>query len=74
MTLYPFGTTRSHREKCEFIFGWLLSRLELGLNTREDRLGVLFSEHLVDSMAGPSSDEAINQSLSGDRLKPPPEA
>lgn len=38
---------------------YMLSRLELGLNTREDRLGVLFSEQLVDSMAGPSSDESV---------------
>lgn len=38
---------------------YMLSRLELGLNTREDRLGVLFSERLVDSMAGPASDESV---------------
>lgn len=36
---------------------YMLSRLELGLNTRDDRLGVLFSEQLVDSKAGPASDE-----------------
>jgi len=38
---------------------YMLSRLELGLNTSEDRLGVLFSERLVDSMAGSSSDESV---------------
>lgn len=36
---------------------YMLSRLELGLNTRDNRLGVLFSEQLVDSKAGPASDE-----------------
>lgn len=36
---------------------YMLSRLELGLNTEDDRLGVLFSERLVDSKAGPASDE-----------------
>lgn len=38
---------------------YMLSRLELGLNTREDSLGVLFSERLVDSVAGPASDESV---------------
>ncbi len=38
---------------------YMLNRLELGLNTREDRLGVLFSERLVDSMAGPASDGSV---------------
>lgn len=33
---------------------YMLSRLELGLNTGDDRLGVLFSERLVDSKAGPA--------------------
>jgi hypothetical protein len=37
------------RPKIEYMLG----RLELGLNTREDRLGVLFSERLVDSKPGP---------------------
>lgn len=32
---------------------YMLGRLELGLNTRDDRLGVLFSERQVDSKAGP---------------------
>jgi hypothetical protein len=36
---------------------YMLSRLELGLNTGDDRLGVLFSERLVDSKMGPSSSE-----------------
>lgn len=33
---------------------YVLSRLKLGFNSRENRLGVLFSERLVDSMHGPS--------------------
>jgi hypothetical protein len=33
---------------------YMLGRLELGLNTRDERLGVLFSEHLVDSKVGPA--------------------
>ena len=36
---------------------YMLSRLELGLNTDNGRLGVLFSERLVDSKAGPASNE-----------------
>ena len=36
---------------------YMLSRLELGVNTGDGRLGVLFSERLVDSKAGPASDE-----------------
>ncbi len=33
----------------------VISRLELGLNKKEDRVGVLFPEHLVDFWAGPDS-------------------
>jgi len=40
------------RPKIEYMLG----RLELGLNTREDRVGVLFSERLVDSKVGPAAD------------------
>ena len=36
---------------------YMLSRLELGLNSQHDRLGVLFPEHLVDFKGGPASDE-----------------
>jgi hypothetical protein len=32
---------------------YMLRRMELGLNTRDDRLGVLFSDRLVDSKAAP---------------------
>jgi len=38
---------------------YMLERLELGLNTREDRLGVLFSERLVDSKAGRAAGEKV---------------
>ena len=37
----------------------MLGRLELGLNTRDKRLGVLFSERLVDSKAGPAGERKV---------------
>jgi len=43
------------RPKIEYMLG----RLELGLHTRDDRLGVLFSERLVDSKAGSSAAEKV---------------
>ena len=43
------------RPKIEYMLG----RLELGLHTRENRLGVLFSERLVDSKAGPTAGEKV---------------
>ena len=35
----------------------MLGRLELGLNNGNDRVGILFSERLVDSKAGPAPDK-----------------
>lgn len=43
------------RPKIEYMLG----RLELGLNSREDRLGVLFSERLVDSKGGSTVEEKV---------------
>ena len=46
-------------EKVRPKIDYMLSRLELGLNTDDGRLGVLFSERFVDSMAGPASNEQV---------------
>ena len=43
------------RPKIEYMLG----RLELGLNTRDERLGVLFSERLVDSKMGSATEEKV---------------
>ena len=45
------------RPKIEYIPG----RLELGMNTRDNRLGVLFSECLVDFKLGPATGEESDQ-------------
>ena len=41
------------RPRIEYMAG----RLELGLHTHENRVGVLFSERLVDSKAGPPTEK-----------------